>query len=331
MHLCTTRAAVLLGAALAAGVVGCSPALQGAPAPVPSVAPAPSTAPTVEVPDEPAAPVPDASMPAAPAPPAGTALAGLEALAVKGRAPKTGYEREKFGPAWADVDRNGCDTRNDILAKDLSEETFKPGTRNCVVQAGVLKDPYTAVSVSFVKGGDALVDIDHVVALGNAWETGAQQLSDQDRLRFANDPLNLLAVDGPANRQKGDADAATWLPPNTSYRCDYVARQTAVKLKYRLWVTAAERGAIERILRSCPGQPLPGATTAPPAGAPAGTPGEIPPTGGPGGRESVPPTGEVTYGNCSDVEAAGAAPITPADPGWAASFDRDGDGIGCQS
>ncbi len=200
-----------------------------------------------------------------------------------------------------------------------------------MVQAGVLKDPYTAATITFVKGGDALVDIDHVVALGNAWETGAQQLSDQDRLRFANDPLNLLAVDGPANRQKGDADAATWLPPNTSYRCAYVARQTAVKLKYRLWVTAAERGAIERILKSCPGQPLPDVTTVPPAGAAAGTPGEPPPTAPPGARESVPPTGEVTYGSCSDVRAAGAAPITPTDQGWDASFDRDGDGIGCQS
>ncbi|TDK26401.1 DUF1524 domain-containing protein [Arthrobacter crusticola] len=325
MHLRTTRAAILLGAALAAGAVGCSPALQGAPAPAPSAAAAPSPTPTGGESDGPTAP----GAPAAPMPPAGTALAGLEALPVKGRAPKTGYDREKFGPAWADVDRNGCDTRNDILATNLSEESFKPGTRDCVVQAGVLEDPYTAATITFVKGGEALVDIDHVVALGNAWATGAQQLSDQDRLHFANDPLNLLAVDGPANRQKGDADAATWLPPNTSFRCAYVARQTAVKLKYRLWVTAAERGAIERILRSCPGQPLPDATTAPPAGA-AGEPGETAPTG-PGGGGSVPPAGKVTYGSCSDVEAAGAAPITPADPGWDASFDRDGDGIGCQS
>ncbi len=180
------------------------------------------------------------------------------------------------------------------------------------MQAGILKDPYTDRTISFTRGGEALVDIDHVVSLGNAWETGAQQLSDEDRRRFANDPLNLLAVDGPANRRKGDADAATWLPPNKAFRCSYVARQTAVKTRYRLWVTAAERSAISAVLSSCPAQPLP-----------AGVPAAVPP---------VPPAGPaVSYESCSEVKAAGAAPITPEDAGWDAKFDGDGDGVGCTS
>jgi hypothetical protein len=95
------------------------------------------------------------------------------------------------------------------------------------------------------------------VALSDAWQKGAQKLSFASRVQFANDPLNLLAVDGPTNSSKGDSDAATWLPPNKAYRCAYVARQVAVKRKYQLWVTSAERDAIARVLKACPGQKLP--------------------------------------------------------------------------
>jgi hypothetical protein len=184
---------------------------------------------------------------------AAAALARLETIPVKGRAPKTGYSRDEFGPAWADVDRNGCDTRNDILARDLEDETFKPGTRNCVVATGTLADQYTGTTISFVRGQDTstAVQIDHIVALSDAWQKGARQLSDEDRRQLANDPLNLMAADGPTNSAKGDKDAATWLPPNKAFRCEYVARQTSVKAKYRLWVTPAERDAIAGILAGC--------------------------------------------------------------------------------
>ncbi len=101
------------------------------------------------------------------------------------------------------------------------------------------------------------MQIDHVVALSDAWQTGAQQLTASQRLALANDPLNLLAVDGAANQQKEDSDAASWLPPRKTFRCAYVSRQVAVKVRYRLWVTAAEKAAIARVLSSCPGQPLP--------------------------------------------------------------------------
>lgn len=189
----------------------------------------------------------------------GLATAVLETLPVKGRAPKTGYSRDQFGPSWTDVNRNGCDTRNDILKRDLTEITYKPKTRDCVVLTGVLADRYSGETINFVRGNitSMEVQIDHVVALSNAWQTGAFKLSIAQRTALANDPLNLFAVKGRLNSQKGDGDAATWLPPLKSYRCAYVAQQIAVKAKYSLWVTAPEKSAILGILAKCPNQQLP--------------------------------------------------------------------------
>ncbi|WP_448058691.1 HNH endonuclease family protein [Cellulomonas hominis] len=178
--------------------------------------------------------------------------AALATLPVKGRAPTTGYDRAQFGQAWADVDRNGCDTRNDVLARDLTDRTVKPDTAGCVVLTGTLADPYTGADIAFERGEhSADVQIDHVVALSDAWQKGAQQWTTERRTAFANDPANLLAVDGPANQRKGAGDAATWLPPNTGYRCAYVARQVRVKAAYGLWVAAAEKAAMERQLDGC--------------------------------------------------------------------------------
>jgi hypothetical protein len=187
------------------------------------------------------------------------AAAALAVLPVKGRAPLTGYKRALFGPAWTDTDRNGCDQRNQVLARDMTGEQIKPKTRGCVVATGHLHDPYTGKEIAFRRGNKTseAVQIDHVVALGDAWQTGAQQLDAATLLQFANDPLNLLAVDGPTNQGKGDSDAASWLPPNKGYRCAYVSRQVAVKRRYRLWVTPAERAAIAGVLAGCPGQRLP--------------------------------------------------------------------------
>jgi hypothetical protein len=180
----------------------------------------------------------------------------LASLEVKGRAPKTGYDREVFGPAWSDdVDvpggHNGCDTRNDLLARALTGIQLKPGTHGCVVLSGSMIDPYTGRRLEFRRGAST-VDVDHVVALGDAWQKGAQRWTPQKRRDFANDPANLLAVSASANRSKGDADAATWLPPLRSARCGYAVRQIDVKKKYRLWVTKAERAALTEILDRCP-------------------------------------------------------------------------------
>ncbi|GIG41585.1 hypothetical protein Cph01nite_33470 [Cellulomonas phragmiteti] len=181
-----------------------------------------------------------------------TGRAALDSLVVKGRAPRTGYDRDQFGPAWADVDRNGCDTRNDVLRRDLVDITVKPGTQDCVVLTGVLDDPYTGESIAFERGErSSEVQIDHVVALADAWQKGAQGWPAEQRRAFANDPANLLAVDGSANQRKGAGDAATWLPPNTGYRCAYALRQTVVKAAYGLWVTQAEHDALSRAIDRC--------------------------------------------------------------------------------
>ena len=186
----------------------------------------------------------------------GVAMAVLETLPVKGRASKTGYSRDAFGQRWADVDRNGCDTRNDILKRDMTSIVYKAKTRNCVVLSGTLIDRYSGETINFVRGevSSMEVQIDHVVALSNSWQTGAFKLSIAQRTALANDPLNLFAVKGRLNSQKGDGDAATWLPPMKSFRCAYVAQQIAVKAKYSLWVVAPEKAAMLAILSQCPTQ-----------------------------------------------------------------------------
>lgn len=188
--------------------------------------------------------------------PQGSALDALEDLQVKGRAPKDNYTREAFGQAWQDVDRNGCDTRNDILRRDLTGVSFTEGSK-CRVASGAMVEPYLGKAMDFRRGSESSkeVQIDHVVALGDAWQKGAQALTPQQRQSLANDPLNLIAADGPANQQKGAGDAATWLPKNKNIRCHYVARQISVKASYGLWVTQPEKDAMKRVLGSCPDQP----------------------------------------------------------------------------
>jgi len=236
-------AVAVTAATLLAGPVASSPPFQVAlvretAATVPSVVAGPSAA----------------SASAAP-----TAQEALARLPVKGRAPKTGYARSKFGDGWADTDNDGCSTREEILQRDLSHKTFRPSRPCPFVATGVLNDPYSGRSVAFRRGPktSGLIQIDHVVALADAWRKGAQTLTPARRDAFANDPLNLLAVDAELNQLKSASDAASWLPPNKPYRCPYVARQVAVKATYGLWITTAEKAAIAGILATCPGQPLP--------------------------------------------------------------------------
>ncbi|GAA3404534.1 GmrSD restriction endonuclease domain-containing protein [Pseudarthrobacter polychromogenes] len=271
----------------------------------------------------------------------------LATLPIKGRAPKTGYDRALFGQAWADVDRNGCDTRNDILGRDLTGITFTNSVP-CKVQSGMLADPYTGTSISFLRGSgtSSKVQIDHVVALSDAWQKGAQQLTTEQRTAFANDPLNLQATDGPTNQKKGDGDAATWLPPNKGFRCEYIARQISVKATYRLWVTQAEHNAMAAILASCadqlaptnqaPAAPAPApaqAEPAPIAAAPAPAPDAVPAPVAP--APVVPAAAPAApapayYANCAAARAAGAAPIFAGQAGYRAGLDRDSDGVACE-
>ncbi len=256
----------------------------------------------------------------------------------------TGYDRDRFGQAWLDADRNGCDTRSDLLRRYLRQIALRSGTNGCVVASGILDDPYTATTISYVRGDTYSIDIDHVVALGNAWVSGAWKWDINQRAAIANDPLNLLPVDAGANRSKRDGDAATWLPPNKSYRCAYVARQVTVKAKYALSVTPAEHDAIARVLSTCPGQQA----TPDPTHAPTRVdqhltdpgPGEqdseqpAQNTGSPNGSGQEPgrgSAGEVYYANCDAVRAAGKSPLHRGDPGYETPrLDRDGDGTACE-
>jgi hypothetical protein len=269
------------------------------------------------------------------------ALAKLATLPIEGRAPKTGYDRNLFGDAWTDDvsvagGHNGCDTRNDILGRDLIAGETKLGWNGCTVLAGTLNDPYTGDTVAF----SPQVQIDHVVALSDAWQKGAQQWHAPKLRNFANDPINLQATIGSINQQKGDGDAATWLPPDKSYRCTYVSRIVDVKATYELWVTQAEHDAIARILTNCdapdaptesavsPSVDVQSATTEPPVAVPPQP--EVT-------SEYVPPplpvldTGpSVYYPSCKAAKAAGAAPLYAGEPGYRSGLDGDGDGVACE-
>jgi hypothetical protein len=268
-----------------------------------------------------------------PKPRAGSALAALDRLDVKGRAPKTGYDREQFGGDWASID--GCDMRQRILQRDLRRLIYEAGS-DCEISSGILDDRYTARRIIFHRGGASEVDIDHVVALSDAWQKGAQQWSYDKRVQLANDPLNLLATDAGANRSKSDSDAASWLPPSKAFRCDYVARQIALKRRYRAWVTASERDAMARVLSACPDTKLPTSRrvrvpVSPPPGehesAPEPTVTPKSKIGGGGTGGGVP-----YFENCDAVRAAGRDPLVRGDGVYEQNthMDRDGDGMACE-
>ncbi|HEY1441000.1 MAG TPA: DUF1524 domain-containing protein [Mycobacterium sp.] len=243
------------------------------------------------------------------------ALATLDTLPIKGRAPKTGYSRDAFGPAWTDDvnvegGRNGCDTRNDILRRDLIDITLKPGSNGCTVLSGTLIDPYSGTTIPFTRGPgtSTAVQIDHVVALSDAWQKGAQQLDQPTRQDFANDPRNLQATEGAMNKQKGDGDAATWLPPNKAYRCTYVSRQVEVKAAYGLWVTQAEHDAIANLLMGC-GATAPASASA--SDNPTLAPAPFASAPGPAAVEPSPPLAPST----TPVPNPSSTPANPVTPG----------------
>ncbi len=284
-----------------------------------------------------------------PTPDADASFTRLNTLTVKGRAPKTGYDRGRYGQAWSDdvaVDggHNGCDTRNDILKRDLKNPTFRPGTRDCVVLTGTLHDPYTGTTIEYTRENGTAVEIDHVVSLSDAWQKGAQQLGADERRNFANDPRNLQATDGPTYQKKAEGDAATWLPPAKDYRCTYVSRQIDVKAAYRLWVTQAEKDAMTRVLGEC-GATIPTTTSSTPATSTPSRTATRTPVPAPREttrettREPAPtytppattrdPAPRAAYKNCTEARRAGAAPVYRGQPGYGTHLDRDGDGIGC--
>lgn len=337
-------ALLLTGGVLA---LGTSPAGSAAPIPTRGTSADVGAGPTTRT-TSPAATPSTPAVPSTPAPAGPTALAVLATLPVKGRAPLTGYDRAAFGQTWKDTDRNGCDTRDDVLGRDLSDRLYAPGTRDCVVLSGTLSEPYTGRTLAFVRGvgTSEAVQVDHVVALGNAWQTGAQGWSVAERGLFANDPLNLLAVDGPTNQSKGAGDAATWLPPNRSYRCAYVARQVAVKARYGAWVTPAEKAAVERVLAVCPGERAPTGGTTPQQRATevAGVVAlqrsaadkvaaeKVAAGNAAADQPATPPApSDHRTGACKAAVAAGLGPyVRGQDPEYGWYRDADGDGVVCE-
>lgn len=184
-------------------------------------------------------------------------LATVASLTVKGKAPATGYSRSQFGRAWTDdVDvrfgHNGCKQNEDMMRHSLANIATVPGSR-CKIASGTLNpDPYTGAVLNYTRGQrPTLVNLDHVVALRNAWVTGAQQWSKQKRTNFAGDPDNVILVSSTANQSKGARDLSAWEPPNKQFRCTYAQQITKLKARYGLWVTAAERDALTRVLGRC--------------------------------------------------------------------------------
>lgn len=170
------------------------------------------------------------------------------------------YRRAAFGDTWTDDQdapggHNGCDTRNDILERDLVDKTYTPISR-CphAVATGTLHDPYTGTDIAFIRGSQtgAAVQIDHIVPLAYAWDMGARGWTDQLRARFANDPANLLAVEGDTNQSKGDKSPALWMPPNSAFDCQYAARFVDVLSAYSLPIDAQSATALATVLRTCP-------------------------------------------------------------------------------
>lgn len=193
-----------------------------------------------------------------PVPETGTALSATFALVVAPDS-QVPYDRDAFGFKSYDHDRNGCDIRNDVLRRDLDDPVIRPGTHGCVVESGLLLDPYTGQLHAFVRGAQSSSDvqIDHVISLADAWRSGAHGWDADDLLIFGNDPMNLLAVDGTANQEKSGLSVDEWLPADTSFHCEFVAIQVAVKVTYGLTVSAEELATMREVLGTCPDRPVP--------------------------------------------------------------------------
>ncbi len=185
-------------------------------------------------------------------------LAGIALIPVRVRG--YDYRRAAFGDAWTDDTtapggHNGCDTRNDILNRDLVDKTFT-AIKRCptAVATGTLHDPYTNDTVAFTRGNQvgASVQIDHLVPLALAWDLGARDWTDQMRRRFANDPANLLAVEGQANQDKSDGEPADWMPPNHAFWCQYAVQFAAVLRGYALPVDDRSAVVLRDAASTCP-------------------------------------------------------------------------------
>jgi hypothetical protein len=262
----------------------------------------------------------------------------------------------RLSAASAPGERADASVGYDILRRDLTARTLT--SSGCTVLSGSLNDPYTGTTLSFTRGKatSSQVQIDHVVALADAWAKGARSLTLSQRTAIANDPLNLQSVTGTVNEKKGSGDAATWLPPRKAFRCSYVAQQIAVKRTYRLWVTRAEHNAMARILSSssrCRAQLLPTFTrlspppvVADPVPLPTASPSPTsiaspsptattepttPSTPSPTATPTQTSSADPRFGTCKAAKAAGYGPYYRGlDPEYGWYRDADNDGTVCE-
>jgi len=249
------------------------------------------------------------------------ALAVLDVMIV---APEysSGYQRELF-PHWSVS--NGCSTRDRVLIEE-STSFAQVDPFGCRVVAG----DWLSAFDGRIWDDPAEIQIDHLVALKEAWESGAWAWTESQRRYFANDrddPRPLNAITGSVNQSKSDLDPADWLPPLESARCGYIADWIAVKARWQLSIDGRERDAMARYLKTnCSDQRIaPWETQA--VSAPTSVNTSTPPVtvktyGG--------TSGTVYYANCTEARAAGAAPILAGEPGYRVAMDRDQDGIACE-
>lgn len=247
------------------------------------------------------------------APPAAPTVGALDQLAVAPEADRAGYDRDLF-EHWT-TQPDGCSTRERVLI----DEAVTPAATGsgCAVTTGRWISAYDGVEV--LEASD--LDIDHMVPLAEAWDSGANTWDPARREAFANDleaPEALIAVTASSNRSKSDQDPAEWKPPASGYWCTYATAWVTVKVRWELTADQAEHDALASMLATCDGSPPPPPVSTPP-------PPTVPAT-------TVPPvtSGSVTYANCDAARAAGAAPIYRGEPGYSSKLDRDGDGVACE-
>lgn len=253
----------------------------------------------------------------------------LKTLAVRSES-RSGYQRTLFNH-WRDADGDSCDTREEVLIRQ-SQVSAQVGP-GCRVYSGRWTSAYDAVVVT----DPSTLDIDHVVALAEAWDSGASRWSFTTRQAFANDLAftgSLIAVTASSNRSKSDRDPAEWLPGNSAYRCTYVTTWIAVKYRWSLSIDSAEKSALQRQVTAC-GNPhitlpakapisLGGGTGGGGTGG-SGTGGSGTGGGGTGGGT------DPRFDTCTAAKAAGYGPYyRGSDTEYSWYRDADSDGIVCE-
>jgi Protein of unknown function (DUF1524) len=249
-----------------------------------------------------------------------TAIAALKVASEN----HSGYDRSKF-PHWVDADHDGCDTREEVL---LAEAIVKPHKgAGCTLTGGRWYSYYDNKYWSDTNR----IDIDHVVALAEAWESGARTWTTDRRKAYAkdlDDRRTLVGVTDTVNAAKSADDPANWLPPVASMRCRYVRNWVAIKIRWWLTVNNAEKNALTWIASGCPNDTLTVTRTAKPGSSTSTTTTTQPPSGNCSPSYPTvcipPPPPDL---DCGEISYRNFTVVAPDPHG----FDGDHDGVGCET